>query len=297
MIYVLTIDGLPACSLGCYGEQRYSTPNFDRIAAQSWVCNFYYANAELPAFRERPDVSVLHWKIPQLEWQTVRTAAENWLDEESFESIFEEDETGSADEVIATMRAVLSPVQVGLIEATAVALSHDHALGQWLEGMSFTEQDLLVIVGRTGNLSRQADTRPDWLAAVSESMVHLPLIIYQPEIGEHTRIDELLQTDDLTDLITLASEARVDVVSQWAERVTPKMIRWETPEVIAVRNQDWLIVESREGTSESDEQERVMLFRKPEDLWDVLDLAQQFPALIEDYERTGLLPDAKGVTF
>ncbi|HWL08072.1 MAG TPA: hypothetical protein VNQ76_06705 [Planctomicrobium sp.] len=291
-VHLLAIDSLPACSLGCYGEHRIPTPHFDKLASQSVVCHLYLKNADLLA--SLPPLSstlqTSHWQEPLLETATLFAAAEYWLNEEEMALIFsdeEEDDDDDDDRTPAGSRERLADrlraEQVQLVEASAIAIAHDTALGEWLSGMPFQEGDVLVIVGTTGDLRRLPEQRPEWQASLSEPMIHLPLLIQVIGRNHHHRVHELVETADLVRLISQLTEQGSKAIDQWSCDLQTQEIYWKTSTLSAIRTWDWLLIKYHDANDNEEERDgpQVVLFRKPEDHWEMLDVATQHPDLVE----------------
>lgn len=288
-VYFLSIDALPACSLGCYGEHRIPTPNFDQLASRSVVCNLYYKNADdLVATLKTsfPEVAHFHWSEPQLEVATLLEGAKCWLSDEELEPIFSVEGDEALHYAMDRLSDSVPASQKQLIEASATALAHDVALGEWLPGMRFESGDVLVIAGETGDIRRLPEPRADWLSVVSEPLVHLPLLIHVFGNEEHERVNPLVQTSDIKTLLSQLIKEGPAAVRHWITSLATDEIRWEFPTTRALRTEKWMVAEKL-GTE--DGSPVLVLTRKPEDLWDMLDVASQHLDLVELYLSTGAL--------
>jgi len=289
MVHLLQIPLLPACSLGCYGEQRFATPCFDTLAAQSTVFNHYYSNDEL-AFEPSEGLTVHRWAVPEPELDRLLNAAECWLNAEQWQQLLstESHDSESHDSAAGSVERLWDVCPKSLhatVQATALALTYDDALGEWVDGMSFSPNDVLMIVGQSGDVRRRPESCPAWLAEVSEPVVHLPLLIHQIGQQEHQRVEEAISTKSLLrrvrDFALRKQEDQQTDLTSFLAQSPEEEILWDLPNCRARRSKDWLIVERLDSTEEAFEQNDVALFRKPEDLWDLLNVASQHPERVE----------------
>ncbi len=171
----------------------------------------------------------------------------------------------------------------------------DEGLGRLLDGLEATEagRKCLVIVaaGRGLTLSPQAGV-PDRLASLRSELTETPLFVRLPGQNEGVRRQELVQSADIVP--TLAEWFGVSVVSAGEECSLLRLARDEgevreraetigNSGVAAIRTIDARLIgrlrrRSRGGGHELDD---VRLFRKPEDLWETLDVATSMPERTE----------------
>lgn len=192
-----------------------------------------------------------------------------------------------------------------LIEHTARVIEQDRFLGQLLTSLQHHVEDelLLIATASEGDPHACREERPDWLMSVSEPIAHLPLLIWrsnpllEQETGE--RCDALLQPGDVARFITaILGHGMTDLadLANFLQLSGHEEIRYSSPLATAMRNQDWLAIRrdpqsAASGVAVEAEESVVQLFRKPEDAWEILDVATQFPALIERVQTAGQLSE------
>ncbi|WP_437193611.1 hypothetical protein [Planctomicrobium sp. SH527] len=287
-IHFICIAGLPAVSLGCYGEVRIPTPNFDALADISIVCNsFFSAPGHSTRVIEQSDVQkkIYQWQPATLDVATLFKAAGCWLNETETSAIFtpEADDDTSVSGVLRRLNEVCPGERAQLVQATATILGFDSALGEFVDGLEFEDDDLLIVLGTSGDSRRLPQNRPDWLAEASCTSIHLPLLICSPIAGTHYHIENRIGVEDLAVLIESLSEEGISGIEMWQDDLDEEPIVVQTESSLATRSEAWLIVERIAGRDELNTEANVALFKKPEDLWEMQDVASQYPDLIDDY--------------
>ena len=199
-----------------------------------------------------------------------------------------------SDDVLASHPAVY---------AGAVSLI-DHWLGELLNTIEpdFRDEPTLVIVmAARGHLwqktipSRAAAPPPVTLV---DQVARTPLVLKvygDRRFSDLTciRSDRLVQTSDLVptlfDWFCSDKTGSAPVASSWLRELTeenpqrPLLYYSDDEQNDAVRTQDWLCI--RESSGVADEETAtsgVLLFAKPEDLWDVNDIASQQPDVVNE---------------
>jgi hypothetical protein len=216
-------------------------------------------------------------------------AADAWLqdDAKDFRTLLGAGSAGTADPLDhfhrASALAILPEWKQDLVLATAEVMEYDAALGGILEAIALpmSTNDLLVVTSSSGDLRRGTPGHPDWLKPLSEPVVHLPLLLrtLDDSIG---RTSSLIGSNDLVELIASWLQGRCSL-----EEMLPGPERSEIcyacASAQARRSPDWLLIQQIAG--ENPEDSAVRLFRKPEDVWEVLDVASQYPDLIEEFMK------------
>lgn len=287
-IHFICISELPAASLGCYGEVRVPTPNFDSLADISVVFNAFFSAPGHPAsVIEQADLpkKVYQWQPAPLDVATLFKATGCWLNESEITAIFtpEADDDTSVSGVLRRLNEVCPDERSQLVQATATVLAFDTALGEFVDGLEFEDDDLLIVVGNSGDTRRLPRNRPDWLAEVSSTSIHLPLLVCSPGTGTHYRVENRIGVDEFADLIEALNEEGFAAIETWQDDLDEGPLVIQTASSLATRSDEWLIVERIANRDELDVESNVMLFRKPEDLWETQDVASQYPDLIEEY--------------
>jgi arylsulfatase A-like enzyme len=128
---------------------------------------------------------------------------------------------------------------------------------------------------------------------LAEETIHTPLFIRLPNASPRSRRQELVQTVDL--LPTLAEWFGVDVsaIPLDGQSLMP-LARGETgsqrpiaitvasPKITGIRTNDFYLV-NRQIDGEHDIERR--LFAKPDDIWEVNDIAAQDPGVVDQLAR------------
>jgi len=107
-------------------------------------------------------------------------------------------------------------------------------------------------------------------------LVHLPLIVRYPG-GEHAgrRVSGFTQPEDLVDLSKLIHTTRDHVVSKWSMNGGSE---------VAIRTAEWTYLHPLTVPRDDDER-KPMLFTRPDDRWEVNDLAARNPEVVEEFAR------------
>ena len=195
-------------------------------------------------------------------------------------------------------RDALSSVDRGLTRRVFggyVALL-DAALGRLLEQIDHdtaTSPTLLVVTGGQGLTVREPGKLRNDYELLAEEMVHTPLFIRSANTSRCTRRQEIVQTVDL--LPTLAEWFGVDVSALPLDGQSllplargetgshrPGAIMVASPKMTGIRTDDFYLV-SRQIDGEHDIERR--LFAKPDDVWEVNDIAAQDPGVVDQLAR------------
>ncbi|WP_010582730.1 sulfatase-like hydrolase/transferase [Schlesneria paludicola] len=202
------------------------------------------------------------------------------------------------------------------VYAGAVSLL-DHWLGELMQVVleSTDQPTLLIVTAAQGTLwhrieQRSADSTNAWCDALTDQCIRTPLVLsvrHDPRSEDVTctRSNHLTQCHHLESTLidwfdqpstTPESPANETSWLRHHQRPTTSV----PPAYIAsshgddaVRTSEWLLIRSRSGDSTSTggddttttATQRVSLFVKPEDIWDVSDVAPQHPEVIEGLLR------------
>lgn len=189
----------------------------------------------------------------------------------------------------------------------------DHWLGVLLaalEESSRTEPTLVIVTASQGHLWHQhrsfdSDQPLVSTSALCDQKTRVPLVIRvsgDPRFGEYcgVRSTRLVQSLDLVPTLvhwfgmTLQEKAKSYAGQSWlheaTETVPARLSLWIADGVSdALRTDDWLCIRQAPlaGTQESSsaEKSQFMLFCKPEDIWDVNDVAGQQADLLGDFSK------------
>lgn len=248
----LVFDQLPTSCLSCYGSHLV-TPRIDTLAAVSDIFTMCYA-----------DASTEPW--------TSTIKAQKTISISEYEQIndFWRNFTFDSTSLVIRFKFPTSSLQA------------DHLVGGLLEIFPLNSPNRPAIVftslqGEPGN--------DGWAGAVGEQAAHVPLMVSLPGQQECRRRDELLTTTALPQLLTSLSSSE-ETYRMWRDELHNSQVTYGTDHWRAVRTHGWLLIQSKNSP---DDEFSEKLFRKPDDLWEILDVANQYPSIVEDYRSTGQL--------
>jgi arylsulfatase A-like enzyme len=195
-------------------------------------------------------------------------------------------------------RDALSSIDRGLVRRVCggyVALL-DAALGRLLEQVDHdvaTSPTLLVVTAGQGLTVREPGKLRNECDLLAEETVHSPLFIRLANASRCSRRQEIVQTVDL--LPTLAEWFGVDVSALPLDGQSllplargetgshrPGAIMIASPKITGIRTDDFYLV-NRQIDGESDIERQ--LFAKPDDVWEVNDIAAQAPNVVDRLAR------------
>jgi arylsulfatase A-like enzyme len=195
-------------------------------------------------------------------------------------------------------RDALSSIDRGLVRRVCggyVALL-DAALGRLLEQLDHdvaTSPTLLVVTAGQGLTVREPGKLRNECDLLAEETVHSPLFIRLANASRCSRRQEIVQTVDL--LPTLAEWFGVDVSALPLDGQSllplargetgshrPGAIMIASPKITGIRSDDFYLV-NRQIDGESDIERQ--LFAKPDDVWEVNDIAAQAPNVVDRLAR------------
>jgi hypothetical protein len=96
------------------------------------------------------------------------------------------------------------------------------------------------------------------------------------------RTPALLTQADLIALIANWRNGGRSLEELFPRREQPA-IRYSCETAHAWRSRDWLLIQ--QSIIEGSDSPEVRLFRKPEDVWETLDVAAQYPDLVEEFQK------------
>ncbi|MCA9031973.1 MAG: hypothetical protein KDA66_14255 [Planctomycetaceae bacterium] len=278
-IYLIAIDRLPALSLGCYGCWQHATPNLDAQATRSLVCDNFIVWAESDCLAV--DQSVHHFEITAEHAAERSGGADSLLDEiaeagfDHFELLneFLLDPAGLDKWNPAIPLALRLSLHECLVEGT------DRAFGELREELQgqLREGDVVVVYGRTGELSIDRSLSSGAQSLVHPETQHLPLMIEFVGAQEvHGRLHEPLGVNDFHDLLKSMSEDS-NAMAQWKQRVEEReQLILLQDGIYMIRTTEWLCIAG------DNEEFQPQLFHLPEDPWGLLNVAPQYPHVVQE---------------
>jgi hypothetical protein len=230
------------------------------------------------------DVVCIEIPVIEPDRAALLAAANAWLqtDLQDFYALLGESESPDRFHKAGAL-ALLPESQQGLVLATAEALECDALLAQVLNVLDncCLAECLLIVTSANGDLRRGPPGQPDWIRALSDPAVHLPLLV---QCVEHParRTPALLTQADLIALIANWRNGGRSLEELFPRREQPA-IRYSCETAHAWRSRDWLLIQ--QSIIEGSDSPEVRLFRKPEDVWETLDVAAQYPDLVEEFQK------------
>ena len=276
-LVILQFDGLCASDLSCYGGTQV-TPGFDTLASRADVYDqcFFDDVSPLPQSDHivtapgKSSFQVLFDSVPEVNNLPLRVQI---VCKSHFKSSshFEEKDSISSDSM--DNRPSLEP---GSRENMEVSTSDSDL------SASVAEYDAAILVALA--------LRPlTWGLLVtgmprSENNAQIPLFVSLPEQSVSRRRRQLLTSADISALVETLT-CKIEDYPEWRDRRGRSQIEYRIGTKSFVRDSRWLLV--REQRPDSDVQPR--LYCQPDDMWQVLDVADQHLELIAHFDATGEL--------
>lgn len=286
MLIILLFENLCASDLSCLGGTQ-PTPIADRLAARSVLFTACFATCEVT-----PDNLVgPQFQIVDMELSHVVHGDCELVHSLSTDTLLHITRIDDITQLESGLSAILAAIQRDCPQATLVLTA------LWGHRDSSAPQDIRSVIG--------------------ERAAHVPLMIARPSQQTPRRHTSLLTTQELPSLLEQLKHSTGDQPPVWLakERGEREQVSYRSETAVAVRTRHWLLLDEsplRIDTGESPvasrpspteqpqliaashpdvEDRRPLLFHKPEDIWEVLDVAEQYPQVIAHYQSTGqLLP-------
>ncbi|WP_437202649.1 hypothetical protein [Planctomicrobium sp. SH664] len=182
------------------------------------------------------------------------------------------------------------PGPVSVLGAGTEGTSGLRSIDSWLqESIRGREGEFLIVTAARGEDQLIEEAHPDWLASVAEPVAHVPLLIRVPSEPWAGRESALLTTAEVLRLVSGVREGTFRSLGEWQESLRAELIEYRSRLARAVRTRSCLLIESLQSGAQMMEESEIRLFLKPEDVWDLLDVASQHPDQIDRYRATGRL--------
>ncbi len=322
---IVSFEKLPACVLSCYGSLQNQTPHFDAIAAVGKTYDLFFVsntqqrlqtlvaltskattlliNAELfdfnPSVHQIVDPRLLQLTREEIEGHLANCSTPQFWIHVSQEACDPEDVMNALQaweleiETLPTGKTVeetgLSLIEQGIsneqacrVVVSALTIAKDRLVGEIWEAWNARCQpnDQFIVSANHGDQRVALAGNPSWVSTLSDPLAHLPLIVHQTGKAHPVRDQTLLTSQQFFDF------ASFDASSKGKSN---RQIRYESPQSIAHRTFDWLLIEKRLDENRLPTEGLFALHRKPEDIWEILNVADQFPDLIQVFQETGQL--------
>lgn len=257
---LILFEHLSATEIGCYGGRPH-TPHLDSLAANGDLFTACYADHKAPQLKQLLEESAL---------QTVSSVIE------------------LRSQGLSKLRTnLVAELQVLYFQGSYSGIQADEMVEEALAQLLRTSKNdrRLIISSLFGEAPSETDL--NFHAPLRESAAHIPLIIAIPGQTFSRRRSQLLTTAGLTKLVRAATQSTTSYheILEEAEQV---QIEYRCEGAVATRTREWLLIQNVDNNDEDLDPELV-LYRKPEDLWEQLDVAEQYPQLVDHFLQTGHL--------
>lgn len=308
---VLHTHALNVAYLGCYGNEWVATPNIDRLASEGIVFDQHYA--ETPSAKAggaslkdhfhvvRGDFKAVQKKLRDvrreeswLVWAELPSLAPPWkVPNDDLELYFQEEAEDAPQPWLDPPVGLLeNPDDLERLQDTygAVVTHFDSQIGALRETFEETWNEIIVILTASSGfaLGEHGAIGPH-RAWMHEEVWHLPLIIRLPRAEEAgRRVSVITQPSDLINWLTSESERGIGACIR-GDRIVLREFACGKQQIAsseewALRTAEWsflLPVEVPAG----DPPRAPQLYVKPDDRWEVNDVSQHHPELVESFSE------------
>lgn len=304
--FLIALERLPASSLGCYGSWQFSTPFVDELAAHSLLveCLLDVAEAPLKLAWEAWQQSVacsasppefIHFDPAELLQEVVaedwQAEAATWLSAADAAAIEFEDTLDLLEAFLWDAESSASlPLSLRLALHGVLIRSQDRlALNLRAElTPELQTGDQLLWLGLSGEPLVEREAAEVLQPAIRPELQHLPLLIETIGQDRGQRLSAPISPDDVSHLVQqlLAGGSLRD----WQQAVSsrPQLVL-QNSELSVVQTRDWCLVQPV-GHSVGASEHPCGLYRLPEDPWCLLNVATQYPQIVE--QLASCLPKA-----
>ena len=289
-ILVLELAQCNLAYLGCYGNEWVATPNLDRLAAEGIVFDQHFAGSApvrfepatyrtIDAIDDLPDVAAeLCESNSGIVWIAGPRLGPPWDPDACITEYADDDDRepwfGAADRVTPDDLRSCTDTYAGVVTYFDAQLGN---LIEIIDDGTWT----IVVTAATGLALEVLATGA---SSVGEESVHLPLIVrFADRRHAGDRISALTQPSDLVatlrSLLQLPVEPRgrdlMPLIVGDAESLRPSVVCGHG-DAASLRTPEWALLRTAESASR--------LFVKPDDRWEVNDVAQHHPEIVETLE-------------
>lgn len=297
---VVSFDCLPIAWTGCYGNMSIATPRLDALGAQSVVFDACYAaditpgrSAERGSLREHcRDTGVSWFEECNAEWAAARRAGRStlaWLQRPG----------ACAPKFDDAEQAAAARAAYG-----ARVIQRDAELGRWLDEHpeALAEDTLLIVTAASGAVLFPHPGVARGCPEIVDPLVHVPLLVRAGDSKEAgTRRRGLVSSVDLAATLCgwlgipcrlAESRSLLPVLRGEAESVRESVCFEREGVGRGVRTERFTCL-CRSGLEIPEDEvgwdftgrDRPWLFVKPDDAWDMLDVAGQHPEELDGLLR------------
>ena len=284
--FIIQIDRIPASSLGCYGSWQHATPALDALAARSLVFERLFDFSETVAEIEPAERDVLFTFLPdelldEITAEDWEIASHAWLGEAGREM---SEDIPDFLEAFFHQPEMLQDFDLMLrlaLHATSLR-ALDRLVGELLEDIRQRAQsdDVIMLIGRRGEPLVEREAGLEEQPFVRPEIHHLPLFIDRIGTVQPRRISNPLTIADVQQLLAALSNSS-NGLNDWLSDVCSRAMTSESSSARSiVQTDEWLCV------LPCDEDQPPALYHLPEDQWALLNVAQQYPHVIENFRVT-----------
>ncbi|VAX39599.1 hypothetical protein MNBD_PLANCTO02-2548 [hydrothermal vent metagenome] len=316
---VLAIENLPAFTLGCYGGTEFETPYFDLLSSAGVTFNWHFADSIASVNKHHPWMTGDHTffytpsdKSPLMKERLENAGVHVVIQNEELpvcQNSFSELITQATETLQQLISSTSNQPTLFWLNAQGVSgktelkdevkqLDTDaRALIEFLLNANQAEEILFVMTAARGAVDLPQINALE-KSPLPESLVHTPLIFVSPLLGSSERRQELVQTIDLLptieDWLTQQSARnQSDGKSLWQilKNETSKNKNWReaiyiksSDNTFAVRTDRFYLIEDKATQEDAANSffPNLFLYVKPDDLWDIYNVANQSPQVVEE---------------
>ncbi len=319
---VFAFDRLPVRSLGCYGNQTVPTPAFDQFASQAVVFDQHFATQPGTAALDSPvwnnnkqGASGQQSAIDDSQWpEALRCSG---IEFQEFEiSIDGRQEKGleeCLESVAASLEQQAAPTLswVRIVDSDANVTLQQNAAGiDELWGQSICDiankidasQGMILVTAAGGEVKQVNDDETEQSDPACEARFHTPLVVRLANGDRGTRRNQLVQTTNIAPTLydwfgltlpkTVTDKSLLPWVASYSAAPIHDHAIWQADlTTSAIRSTGFLLTRKLEVGDDKDgcgPEELIRLYIKPDDFFDVHDVANQYPTVVS--ELLQLLP-------
>ena len=248
-VYVV-FNQCPAFLLGAYGSFAGETPNINRLASLGTVYDQCFAAPSLTLLDLQTALEIEHTVC---------------VDSGSSDSWIEELNGHEGSILLYCEHSCDAPDLNRLEQQIDLNTQRDEFVGRLVEECEALGKPFSLTMTALAGDVQLAQNPPEWMRSLSTMALQVPLIKYQSKHPHQRRI--ALPTDLQDELIDQPLADRLVVQSEQS---------------ISIRTPTWLFVQR---LSDNNQEPQSLLFKKPEDRWEVLDVADQYPDVVEQFSQ------------
>lgn len=247
---LVVFNQCPAFLLGAYGSYAGETPNINRLASLGTVFDQCFAAPRMTLQDLRTALSIQHTVC---------------VDSSTSDSWIEELNRSDGSILLYFEHSCELSDQNRIEQQIELNAERDAFVGKLVEECQDLRKPFSLIVTALAGDGQLAQHPPEWMRSISTMALQVPLLLYQSEQPQQSRSAALTNLED-------------------ALRPEPSssQLVTQSDQAISIRTSDWLFVQQ---LHHDDEEPKTLLFKKPEDRWEVLSMAAQYPDVVEGFRQ------------